>query len=487
MPPEGLFVLFSIFSRALLLILAAATLFAQEPALDYVFFKEQVQPIFLAKRNGHARCVTCHTHRSPPLQELSPGAETWNDEQSRLNFAAWSQFVVPGKPTESRMLLHPLSAEAGGDVFHAGGKHWATQGDPEWQTLASWVRGQVFGGLAIPSTTGVVRVLQTNSAGDNIHVIDPETNTVVGMIQGIEVPHGIAIAPDGKRIYVTNEARMTLDVVDSRTLKVFKQIPLSGHPNNVAVTPNGAKVYVAIREEDNGAVDVIDAVSLTNINRVATDGSIHNVYVTPDGAQVFAGSIQTGVINVIDVERDSIAWTIKMDAGIRPMAFTKNGDGSTREIFVQLSDFHGFAIIDFSTRKEVRRVELPDPPGMERETEGLQGSPSHGLAITPDQNIVWATSKYYHSVVAFSPPNAQCFPGRPIREGQRCDYEVLKVIDVGSHPDWLTITPDGKSLYVGVAGEDVTAVIDIEKLEVVAKIPVGNVPKRLVAGELSSR
>ena len=42
-----------------------------------------------------------------------------------------------------------------------------------------------------------LRVLQTNAAGDNIHVIDPATNQVVGTIEDIEVPHGVAIAPDG--------------------------------------------------------------------------------------------------------------------------------------------------------------------------------------------------------------------------------------------------------------------------------------------------
>ena len=33
---------------------------ADGPSLDYTFFKERVQPIFLQKRPGHARCVTCH-------------------------------------------------------------------------------------------------------------------------------------------------------------------------------------------------------------------------------------------------------------------------------------------------------------------------------------------------------------------------------------------------------------------------------------------
>jgi len=132
-------------------ILAIVTLLAQQPvssqskvSLDYSFFKERVQPIFLKKRPGHARCVTCHDHRSPPLQPLATGATTWDEEQSRKNFAAWKQFVVPGNPMKSP--LHPLAQAAGGDRFHAGGKHWKSQSDPEWQTLAAWVRGEKTGG-----------------------------------------------------------------------------------------------------------------------------------------------------------------------------------------------------------------------------------------------------------------------------------------------------------------------------------------------------
>ena len=70
-----------------------------------------------------------------------------------------------------------------------------------------------------------VRIIQTNSAGDNVHIIDPATNKVVGVIEGIEVSHGAGVAPDGSRIYVSNEAESTLDFVDAKTLKVIKTRP----------------------------------------------------------------------------------------------------------------------------------------------------------------------------------------------------------------------------------------------------------------------
>jgi YVTN family beta-propeller protein len=325
-------------------------------------------------------------------------------------------------------------------------------------------------GLLIPLSligSDAVRVLQTNAAGDNIHVIDPATNKVVGLIENIEVPHGAAIAPDGSRIYVSDEALQTLDVVDAKTFKVLKRVPLSGRPNNVDIGKDGAHIYVGIRE-DPGAVDVIEASSLRNVKSIPVTGEVHNVYVTPDGRHVIAGSIAAKTISVIDASTHTPAWTLALDAGIRPMAFTRNADGSTKEIIVQLSDFHGFAIVDFASRKEIRRITHPDPPGQHKESEGLQGSPSHGLAITPDGETLWATSKYYDSVIAYSLP----------------DYKLLKVVKVGLHPDWLTIPPDGKSLYVAVAGEDKTVVVDNKTMQVVSTIPVGFVPKRIVSGRL---
>jgi hypothetical protein len=115
---------------------------AASTALDYEFFKTRVQPIFLAKRPGHARCVACHASGTPfRLQPLSPGSTSWNDEETRKNFAVIRRVVVPGS-LKSMLLVHPLAEQAGGDFFHSGGKHWNSQDEAEWQTLKAFVLGQ---------------------------------------------------------------------------------------------------------------------------------------------------------------------------------------------------------------------------------------------------------------------------------------------------------------------------------------------------------
>ena len=143
-------VLFCMLVVPFLFLAAAPSLRAQEqassssttPTLDYEFFKAKVEPVFLNKRPGHARCVTCHTINHVPLHlvPLSPGSTTWNEEQSRQNFELVQRVVIPGS-MESPLLRHPLAIPAGGDPAHGGGKHFQSQENPEWLTLKAWVFG----------------------------------------------------------------------------------------------------------------------------------------------------------------------------------------------------------------------------------------------------------------------------------------------------------------------------------------------------------
>ena len=110
------------------------------PSLDFDYFKARVQPIFITKRDGNARCISCHgSGTTMRLQPLAPGAATWSEEDSRKNFEAVKRFVLPGSTTKSMLLVHPLAERAGGDFYHSGGKHWDSQNDPEWQILKAWV------------------------------------------------------------------------------------------------------------------------------------------------------------------------------------------------------------------------------------------------------------------------------------------------------------------------------------------------------------
>jgi YVTN family beta-propeller protein len=106
--------------------------------------------------------------------------------------------------------------------------------------------------------------------------------------------------------------------------------------------------------------------------------------------------------------------------------------------------------------------------GANAHRDGLQGAPAHGLMVTPDGTRLWSTSKVYGYAYVHELPSLR---------------EVGRVF-VGQHPEWLTFSPDGRLAYVAAAGDNATFVIDTRTLTQVARIPVGQVPKRIATAML---
>jgi hypothetical protein len=132
----------TVFLRAASMVFAFSTLLAAQ-TLDYQVYRKSVEPIFLKKRPGHARCVVCHAAATHPfrLEPLNPGAQTWTEAQSRKNFETVSRLVKPGDPKASLLLIQPLAHSAGGAEFHSGGRQFASKADPDWQAIEAWVKG----------------------------------------------------------------------------------------------------------------------------------------------------------------------------------------------------------------------------------------------------------------------------------------------------------------------------------------------------------
>ena len=133
------------------------------------------------------------------------------------------------------------------------------------------------------------RIIQTNFAGDNVSIIDPVTNKVVGHITGIELNHGVAVNPNGKFIYVSDETNQTLDVADGKTFQVVNRIALSGHPNNITISHDGARVYVAIVGKDGGVDVVVDY------------GGLFGLGTRPIGVPIEAMVVLGDVMEIVDL------------------------------------------------------------------------------------------------------------------------------------------------------------------------------------------
>ena len=315
----------------------------------------------------------------------------------------------------------------------------------------------------LPLAAAPVRIYVTNSAGDNVTIIDPASDRVTGEFRVSRNPHGIVPSPDGKRFYVSSETENVLDVVERGSFRITRSVPVGQRPNNIAITPDGRRVYVCIR--GGSTVDIVDTASLEKVKSVSVGDAPHNIYCTPDGKRMLATSLGGQKITVIDVRTESPEFEIPVGGIPRPVALEPGPGGAPARLFVQLSDLHGFAVVDFRARRVVSRVLLPDAPAGAKPL--IEHTFSHGIGCSPDGHSLWVTSLLDNSVSVYSLP----------------DLKRLATIPVGNAPDWITFTPDNRRCYVSNAGSDSVSAIDMTSLHELSRIPVGKVPKRLIAAD----
>jgi len=95
-----------------------------------------------------------------------------------------------------------------------------------------------------------------------VSVIDTSTNTVVATVEVGASPFGVAVSPDGTRVYVANESDDTVSVINTSTNTVTDTVPVGDGPWAVAVNPAGTRIYVT--NEDDNTVSVIEGVTTSS-------------------------------------------------------------------------------------------------------------------------------------------------------------------------------------------------------------------------------
>ena len=323
--------------------------------------------------------------------------------------------------------------------------------------------------LATPVAAQRGQIFVANKAGTTVSVIDTATNKVVQTIEGIEVPEAARFSPDGKWVYVSQSAENFLNVVERATGKITKRIPLSGHANDLAVTPDGRRVLVCIATTP-GALDIIDTATLTKIKSIPFKTRLHDIVVTGDSKWAVAGSPAGKFAAFINLQTEALDGMMEFDMGVMPLAMENSADGSGNRLYLQLNQLNGFAVVDFKNRKEITRIEHPkEPTGF-----GSGGAPSHGMEVSPDKKTIWVNSRPANAVFAYSIPDYKLLghvnlpqlqlPGQPPR---------------GSRPNWITFSPDSKTVYIANRGMRSVTAIDTATMKQVAIIPVGEAPDRV--------
>lgn len=297
--------------------------------------------------------------------------------------------------------------------------------------------------------------LVTNSDGNDISLIDLERLAPAGDWQVGEKPHGIAVSEGGRVAYTTIESEKALKLLDCSTGKVLSTLSLPGRPNQCAVTPNGKLVAVPLYDGDS--VQMVDGESLRVLKTLAIKRP-HNCFNAGNNDHMFVTSTGGNQVNMIDLRTLEYIAEIPVGGVPRPIAV----DREEKTLYVALSGFHGFVIVDIPSRKATGKVEFPPlPPGTD--LAPLRNTATHGLSLTPDGKELWAASVPTGKVYVYD-----------VQKG-----EVLPAIGVGKLPNWIAFSPDGRYGCITNTGSNDCSIVDRRTRKEVSRIAVGKAPKRL--------
>ena len=326
------------------------------------------------------------------------------------------------------------------------------------QMLQLFMMGSATVSLGLPKTSRQrSMVLVTNSEGDDITVIDLERLAVAGDWKVGEHPHGIAVPANSRVAYTTIETEKALKSLDTSSGKVLSTLAMPGRPNQCAVTPNGK--FVAVPIFDGDSVQIVDAESMKILKTLPVKMP-HNCLNTGNNEHIFVTSIKGNQVNMIDLRTLEYMAEIPVGGVPRPIAV----DRQEKNMYVALSDFHGFVIVDIPSRKVVHKVEFPAlPPNTD--LRPLLNTATHGLTLTPDGKELWAASVPTGNVFVYDVPSAK----------------VASAIAVGQLPNWITFSPDGRYACITNTGSNDCSIVDHHSKKEVARVKVGKAPKRLTA------
>ncbi|NIP60749.1 MAG: hypothetical protein GWM92_02955 [Gemmatimonadetes bacterium] len=309
---------------------------------------------------------------------------------------------------------------------------------------------------------------QTNSGGDDVHVIDLSRSAVVDRVVVGPEPHGLAAPDDEGTVVISLEAndrdRGELVWIDPERRRVIHRVEVGPEPHEIAVTPDGRWIYVPCRD---GHYWVVDGDSREVVERIRTGGRPHNVRAGPRSRRMYLSPMGgTHELFIVDVlSGHEVVGRIRFGGSLRPPAISPR-----HGLFFQHVDgLNGFEVADLGEGRVIARIEhrtdlgwflLPIRKLGWFSSEGLKRC--HGLEVTPDEREIWS--------VCGDRVNVHEIAGRAFPE--------VASVPLPGKGYWITFSPDGRQAFVALSGRNAVAVVDAETKTVVTEVPVGLDPKR---------
>jgi DNA-binding beta-propeller fold protein YncE len=239
----------------------------------------------------------------------------------------------------------------------------------------------------------------------------------------VENVKGIAADAHTGRVFVSSLSRViAIDALSGRTIW---DRAYDGGADRLAIAPDGRTLYVP--QLEGVAWHVVDAATGDVLDTIETRSGSHNTIYAADGRHVYLAGLKSATLSVVDpVQRRVTRVVGPFGNVIRP--FTVNGAGTL--VFANVNGLLGFEVGDLRTGKVLHRVEVS---GFHTGPVKRHGCPSHGIALTPDERELWLADCANESIHVF---DATAMPPKQVASVPMRDC-------VG----WVSFSLDGRSAY----------------------------------------
>jgi YVTN family beta-propeller protein len=326
--------------------------------------------------------------------------------------------------------------------------------------------------VVAPAAAAPAEILYVhNTWSGEISKVAIPRHEVIGTIPiGLYMDH-VTASPDGRILYVNRieslgEGRAPnigvsgeVIAVSTATDQVLWRVALDeGMPHHMTVSSDGKLLFVPLY--DTWWLAVIDTEKRQVIKKIFFGHGGHGTELSADGKRLYVGSMMNDQIGIIDTGTLELTHRIGFRDAVRPFAITND----ERRMYVQQSWLHGFVVVNLASREKMFTVPMPTLGRPVPEPDFYPHNVNHGIALTPDERLLFANGSAIDLVSVFSHPG----------------LEHLKSIPVGRDPNAIAFSKDGRFAYVSCRGDDTLSVIDVSKLEEVKKLRLGDYPQRMV-------
>lgn len=288
----------------------------------------------------------------------------------------------------------------------------------------------------------------TNKTPATLTIVDAASGRIRATLPTGAGPHEVAISRDGRTAVVTDyggrPGGTTLTVVDVPSARVARTISLGAYraPHGIVFLPGDS--LVAVTSEATGNVVVVHVGDGVVRRAVPTQAAgSHMVGVASDGVTAFTGNIGANSVSRLDLRSGTYvkSWPVPN----APEAINVTPDG--REVWVGSNATHRVSVLDPASGSITTVADSVDWPYR------VLFTPDVKTVVIPDLN------------------------GEVVRFIDRASRRELgRIAMPGAGPQGITITPNGRHIFLSHSKQARVAVIDVATRTIIGYVPAGETP-----------